>query len=258
MLPLAELQSRMRDVALGGSTLALDGVIVPDGFSVEQRLNIHRNNTTILLCEALAATFKVCHKLVGEEFFEAVAKVYIRTHPPQAPCLFEYGADFADFLETLAQIESVPYLPDVARLEWLWNAAFHAADGPALDAQALAGVAPEAYGELTFSAHPSLRLIASPYPIREIWAINQDGAPEDAGVDLDEGGQYLAVVRLAAKVEMHELSPAGFVLAQHLSEGARLQDAFEVAGEIEPGFDPAAALTVLLSAGAFQTYSLNA
>jgi len=257
MLPLSELQRRFRDVSLGGDAGLLSGVILGDGLSAEARLNIHRNNTTILLGDALAATFKVCHKLVGDDFFAAVARLYVRTHPPQNPCLYTYGEDFADFLGALPQIESVAYLPDVARLEWLWNEAFHAADVPTLNATALVDVPPESYADLTFTPHPALRLVASPYPIKEIWAINQDTAPCDATVDLDEGGQSLAIVRPASQVEMLELSPAGFVLATHLADGARLETAFAAAIEIDADFDPTATLTILLSAGAFENHQFK-
>lgn len=257
MLPLSELQSRFRDVSLGGDASLLSGVILGDGLNAEDRLNIHRNNTTILLTEALAATFKVCHKLVGEDFFEAVARVYVRTHPPQNPCLYMYGHDFAEFLNTLPQIESVPYLPDVARMEWLWNEAFHAADTNALNAADLSDIAPEVYGDLIFEPHPTLRLIDSPYPIKEIWNLNQDGVPEDATVDLDEGGQNLAIVRRRSHVQMIELSPGGFVLTKRLSEGETLNAAFEAAIQTETDFDPTASLAILIGAGAFQNHTLK-
>lgn len=257
MLPLAELQSAMRDVSLGGDANRLAGTIVSDGFSHAERLNIHRNNTTILLTDALAATFAVVVKLVGEDFFDAVTRLYVRAHPPQTPCLFEYGEDFPDFLASLPAAAELPYLADVARLAWCWNEAFHAADDEVLTSVDLAGVSPDDYGDLRFSPHPSLRLVSSAYPIKEIWDLNQCGADLNTNVDLDEGGQAILILRPKSTVTMIELSIGGFALTNQLIAGHRLEDAFAIAQRAEPGFDPATTLAVLISAGAFRAYALK-
>jgi len=257
MLSLAELQSAMRDVSLGGDAGCLADVIVADGFSHTERLNIHRNNTTILLSEALGATFSVVKKLVGEEFFDAVARHYIRAHPPQNPCLFEYGVGFPDYLSSLPQVAELTYLPDVAQLEWLWNAAFHAAEARVLTSADLAPLNPDDYGKLVFTPHPSLRLMRSDFPIKEIWDLNQCGVDDDATVSLDEGGQALTVLRPNIMVEMIELSPGGFVLAKQLADGISLEDAFASAQRAHPEFDPTPSLAILISAGAFTTHILK-
>ena len=257
MPSLFDLQSALRDVSLGGDASTLASTIIGDGFAPEQRLNVHRNNTTILLCEALGATYSVIKKLVGDEFFDAVAALFVRAQPPRSPCLFEYGEGFGDFLATLPATTDLAYLPDVARLEWMWNAAFHAADVKPLTSADLAPVAPDAYGDLVFSPHPSLRLISSPFPIKEIWDVNQCDADPDATVDLDEGPQALAVLRPKASVEMVELSAEGLLLAHQLSEGATLADAFAATQNTAPNFDPAPTLAVLISIGAFQSYTLR-
>jgi len=257
MPSLAELQNAMRAVSLGGDASALSDVIIGDGFAPEQRLNIHRNNTTILLGEALGATYAVVHKLVGDDFFDAVARLFIRAQPPRSPCLFEYGEGFADFLATLPAAADLPYLPDVARLEWVWNEAFHAPDVKPLSSHDLAAINPEAYGDLVLTPHPSLRLLESPFPIKEIWDVNQPGADPEASVSLDEGPQALAVLRPGATVDMIELSPGGIALAGRLVEGARLEDAFSTAQDVASTFDPAPTLAVLISAGAFHRHALK-
>jgi len=255
---LAELQNAMRDVSLGGDAAVLAPAIIGDGFAAEQRLNIHRNNTTILLSDALAATYSVVYKLVGEDFFNAVARLFVRAQPPRSPCLFEYGMGFADFLATLPAAQGLPYLADIARLEWCWNEAFHALDVAPLTSVDLADVAPQSYGDLVFTPNPSLRLLASPFPIKEIWDVNQCGANPDASVNLDEGPQSLAVLRPRGSVEMIELSPGGFIFTEQLARGASLEQAFVTASNAEAQFDPSSTLTVLITAGAFHTFALKA
>lgn len=257
MLSLAELQSAIRNVSLGGDADALNGVIVTDGFSHTERLNIHRNNTTILLSQALGATYRVVKKLVGDDFFDAVARLYIRAHPPRSPCLFEYGESFPEYLASLPSAIELPYLRDVAMLEWLWNETFHAREASALTSNDLSGIAPERYADLCFTPHPSLRLTGSAYPIKEIWDVNQDGVDEVATINLDEGGQALALLRPKSTIEMIELSPGGFVLIHRLSAGSRLENAFAAAQHVDPEFDPTTTLALLISAGAFHSHCLK-
>ena len=52
------------------------------------------------------------------------------------------------------------------------HTAFHAADRKPLTAQSLAPVPPEEAATLTFKLHPSVGLIASPYPIVSVWETN--------------------------------------------------------------------------------------
>lgn len=254
MLALADLQSALCAVSLGGDAAKLAPTIMGDGFRPEQRLNIHRNNTTVLLCEVLGNTYPVIKKLVGDVFFDAVARAYVRTQPPRSPCLFEYGGSFGDYLATVRAAAQLPYLPDVARLEWAWNESFYAADAQPLSASALANVDPDAYGDLTFTAHPSLRLVSSPYPIKDIWQVNQCDADSEASVDLNEGAQWLAVLRAQTSVTFIELSQGGYEMAARLNNGERLEDAFLAAQHVMPDFDPTSTLAVFISAGVFRSF----
>ncbi|OEJ69237.1 HvfC/BufC N-terminal domain-containing protein [Magnetovibrio blakemorei] len=254
MLALAELQSSFGEASLGGDTITLAPAIIGDGLQAEQRLSIHRNNTTVLLCEVLGTTYPVVKKLVGEAFFDSVARAYVRAHPPRSPCLFEYGGHFGDYLANVPAVAELPYLSDVAKLEWAWNESFYAVDAEPLSASALAKIDPETYGDLIFTLHPSLRLVASAYPIKEIWDVNQCGADPDARVDLNEGAQRLAVLRAQTSVTFIELSRGGFEMTAQLSAGKRLEDAFLSGQRLMADFDPTATLSVLIRAGAFHTF----
>ena len=144
----------------------------PPGLIRAQRFSVHRNNLHASLIDALRALYPVIERLVGEDFFVAAAGLFAAAHPPRTPVLIEYGEGFAAFLEDFEPARGLPYLADVARLEWLRHAAYHAADQVPLTAASLAGVPPERAGGLTFAFHPSAGLIASPYPIVGIWETN--------------------------------------------------------------------------------------
>ena len=91
-----------------------------------KRFNVYRGNVAGALGEALAVRYPVVRRLVGAEFFQAMAREYGLANPPHSPVLIHYGADFADFIAGFEPAKSVPYLSDVARLDSAHWEAYHA------------------------------------------------------------------------------------------------------------------------------------
>src|SRR4051812_29625274 len=106
-----------------------------------ERLNIYRNTYKMALTNALRLCYPAVHRLVGEEFFAAVAQDFIAASPPCSASLDEYGAAFPDFLARIPSAAALPYLADVARLDWAVHRALHAADADPLGQRDLAGLA---------------------------------------------------------------------------------------------------------------------
>ncbi|NQV47670.1 MAG: putative DNA-binding domain-containing protein [Rhodospirillaceae bacterium] len=224
---------------------AAAALIRHDGIAQADRLQIYRNNTFILLTEALADTFPVVKRLVGGEFFDAMAKEFIVAYPPMSPSLLEYGGHMAVFMETFAPVSGLPYLPDVARLEWAWTKAYHAADAEPLTAATLADRGSSDLGELRFRLHPSARFVTSDFPVGRIWEANSaDGEPE--AISLDDGPSHILVIRPEAEVQVRLLSPAAFEFFLSLAGGATVAEAFS-----DPDFDLQNALAVALTDGTF-------
>src|SRR5262245_49147471 len=159
MLPLHELQRTIARGILADEAAALADVIREDGLPFDKRLQVYRNNTFMSLTEALKTTYPVVSALVGEKFFATVAKAHIAAQPPRAPRLAEYGAGFADFLAGFEPARALPYLPDVARLEWAINGAYHAPDDTGLTPQSLSSVPQEHFSALCFKLRASARLL---------------------------------------------------------------------------------------------------
>lgn len=179
------------------------------------RFEVYRASYEANLGHALRDTYPVVNRLVGEDFFGQVARAYLRAHPSRSGDLHEYGAEFASFLAAQDWGGDLPYLPDVARLEWLAHQAFHAANAEPLTLAALAELPPESYGGLCLL--PSVRLMHSEFPVHRIWQVNQESWAGDAAVSLDAGGVRLAVSRegldivlLPMETEAHELARALF------------------------------------------------
>ena len=118
MLPLETLQRMMTASILSATSSRLGSELEAGKASPLGRLEIYRNNTLISLTEALKANFPVTVRLVDERFFRWVAQDFIRHHPPREPRLALYGAALPAFLATVPACRTVPYLAEVARLEW--------------------------------------------------------------------------------------------------------------------------------------------
>ena len=188
MLPLRDLQGAMAASVLQGTDAPLASIVRADGIAFDGRLQVYRNNTFSSLTAALKDSFPVVCQLVDERFFGYAAQEYIRAHPPRAPRLAEYGGDFAEFLGGFEPVRHLAYLPDVARLEWAVNAAYHAADAPKHDPARIAAVPQDRYPRLAFAAHPSVRLFASEFPVDRIWQVHQPGGDLETKIDLTSGG----------------------------------------------------------------------
>ncbi|MBM3487112.1 MAG: DUF2063 domain-containing protein [Alphaproteobacteria bacterium] len=154
---IADIQAAFADRILGrrrGVPGALDAASA-------RRFDIHRNNVYASLVEALRTRFPVVERLVGPSFFPAMAASFIDDHPPRSPVLIEYGALMPTFIATFSPAADIPYLADVARLEWLRHAAYHAAEAEPLDPATLADLPESAVGGLRLALHLATRVFAS-------------------------------------------------------------------------------------------------
>ena len=140
-----------------------------------RRLGLYRGNVQVNASKALGNAYPICAKLVGEEFFAGLAFEYAARAPSSSGDLNEYGAGFAAFLEGFAPVAQVPYLPDVARLEWCIHRAHYAADAPPVDIARLAAVSADRYDALTVALHPACALIESSWPLARLWVVHQPG-----------------------------------------------------------------------------------
>jgi hypothetical protein len=134
------------------------------------RRNIHANWRS-----ALAAAYPVCQRLVGSAFFDECAARHAQAAPSREGDLNRFGASFATFLAGYPHAAGLPYLPDVARLEWAVHVAAFAADPEPFDAARLASTSAHALGAVRWMAQPGSALIESPHPVVSIWEANQPG-----------------------------------------------------------------------------------
>jgi len=221
-----------------------------NGSDPSARLAVYRNNVVSSLIDAMADTFPVTQELVGEEFFRAMASVFVRQHPPRSRVLAHYGGEFAEFVEGFEPARTVPYLADVARLERARVLAYHAADADPMTAEML-GVAMssgEDLGALQWVCHPSASVVVSAHAIVSLWAAHQGDADLS---DVDSAVPESAlVVRPGLDVLVTRLPPGASRFITALQSGAGLADASVLAAGEAADFDLPNVLALLMGHGA--------
>ncbi|HCK81948.1 MAG TPA: DNA-binding domain-containing protein [Candidatus Competibacter sp.] len=243
---LAELQERFaRTVLAGGSERELLALLTDPADQRERRLAVNRNNVRHALLSVLEAAFPVVRQLVGVECFTATALAFVARHPPRRPVLYEYGGHLPGFLADFQPLAELPWLADVARLEWARNEALFAAEREPLTPAQLAAAPPARLGELHLRPHPSARLLESPWPIHAIWHAHQPAGEPLEAVDLSRAESVL-VWRQKGAVRQRSLAAGEFALLAAFAENRRLAEAVEIAAGRDSMFDFPAALARLL------------
>lgn len=226
------------------------GLTAWNGSDPAQRFRVYRNNVIVSLIDALADTYAVTQQLVGEEFFRAMARLYAYAHPPQSRLLAFYGADFPDFIDGFPPAAGLPYLADVARLEYLRVVACHAADVPGVGGEAVAAALADqaALPTLGVTLQPALAVLASASAVVSLWAAHQ-GLLELSAV-APETPEIALILRPGLEVEVIQIPPAAGAFITALGSGSSLGGAAEAALTIDAGFDLVGTLGLLLQKSA--------
>ena len=217
-------------------------------------IDIYRNTFLRSLTKALRLTYPVVQRLVGEEFFDATAQRFVTEWPPCVAHLDQYGNAFPGFLQTFEPAATLPYLADVARLEWSISYALHAPDKNPLDLQELAAISSEDQGRICFVGHPSIQLLHLDYPADHIWQAVVDGDDEALrSTNLSDGKVRLLVERRETGVEFTRLERDAWRLAERLLYGCSIQAALDEVGDN----DASAAIAEHLASGRLISFALT-
>lgn len=252
MLSLPELQKLQTDFAAALADARHAAAVLPifsgPAARTQARLAVYRGNVYGNLAKALAGAYPVTRKIVGDEFFDAMAREYARKHASRSGDLNRYGGELAQFIAVFPHTADLPYLPDVARMEWFAHRAYYAADPAPFDLTALARVTADEYPNLRMRLAPACALLESRWPLARIWTVHQDDYSGEFDVDLQSGPDRVLICRPRWRAEALSLAAGDFRFLHSLSQGETLGTALE-AGAREPRFDPAAALARWIGPG---------
>ncbi len=248
MPSLLEIQHRIRDVVIadeaGGALLPL----LAGGRDPQARLAIHRHHYQASLTRALLDKFPAVSWLAGERFATAAAQAFVRAHPPAAPCIAEYGADYPAFLASRAGAERLPYLRALAELEWHVGKVSIAVDRAPLTIESLASIDASELPDHRLTLQGGLRYRTADWPIDEL--IQQyltDATPERYA--FDPAQVHLEIRGARGEFRIERLAEAEFVFRSAVASGVTIGTAAERALDADATFDPGQALLRLVGAG---------
>ena len=232
-----------------------EGMQCREGGDLPSRFGVYRNNVVVSLTTVLEENYPVVTALVGSAFFRAMAREFIFKCPPRSPVMYEYGTEFADFVSTYAPASSLPYLSDIARLEWSRVLAYHSPDASSIDlatVQALLN-SPERLAASQWQFLPSVSMVVSRYAIVSLWHAHQHASSEQitqalAQFHLDRAETAL-LFRQGFDVVVLKLNPTQYAFVHALMQGHSLSYASECADHEDQAFDLAHMMGSLFSMG---------
>jgi hypothetical protein len=232
---LAPFETSFAGALLDAERPVPSGVTAHNAAVPTRRFAVYRNNVVAGLVKALRSRFPAVEKITGEEFFAAMARVFVAERPPHSPLLATYGDEFADFIAAFEPARELGYLADVARLEAARTRAYHAADAIPVDASRFAALDADAVDGIRVAMHPATEIVRSPHPIVTIRAMNS-GEQELVAIE-DWRGEDALVARPYLDVEVRALPPGGAAFLLALAAGRPLGEAAAIALAEDSEFD---------------------
>lgn len=246
---LRDVQDDFRTAVLGNDDGVVRHLRAGRG-SLARRVAVHRNTVQASLAEVLATAFPVVKRIIGDEFFANFIRRFIVAYPPRAPQLCDYGGDLPAYIAASDQLKTLPYLADVARLEWARGEAYFAADADPLPVERLGMLSAEQLPDAQLVLHPATRVISSAYPIHRIWTVNQPDVEDVPQVDMTVAEAVL-VLRSGFHVVTRKITAGDAAFLTALGAGQSLSNAADAALGVDPMFELQAVLAGHLTGGTF-------
>lgn len=161
------------------------------------------------LTSALRDNHEVLARALGDEAFDRLARAFIDAHPSRQPSIRWFGAGLADFMTQHEELVPHPAMADIARMDWAVRGAFDAADATPITRDALLALPADAWPELRFDAHPSVRIVPLHWRIERAWRDLRrsidDELPEPVLDAPESGAHHLLVWRLALQPQWRSM-----------------------------------------------------
>jgi putative DNA-binding protein len=171
----------------------------PPRGTIEERWAIYAGGYVVRIAEALENDYPAVRRILGAGPLAGLAARYIATCPPRSFDLGRAGDRLASYLVADPLAQHLPFLPDLARLEWAVREAFVAADAAPLHWADLAGLDPECVADARVRITPGASLVSSEWPIHDLWAA-RDLPDEEVSIPLAGRPQTVLVLRHGLEV----------------------------------------------------------
>lgn len=224
--------------------LRLEDVVAESrGISAHERIAVYTGGYVLRLLECMRADFPALRGFVGDSVFDAFAKAYVITMPPDSHSLYDLGANFPRFLEEtkpanwaldagVSVMLDLP--PELARLERA-RAEVLRARGTEDDPPAADELSPfEVFCEdRILQVTPCLRLVEMKFPLVEFLKSSDMGERIEPPAPQ---ASFVAVGRSNYRVHVEEISDWQFAFLKACERPTSNYQAVQVAA-LESGRD---------------------
>lgn len=232
---LLELQTGFLAALYGDQEVATADQLVGAGLAPAARLRIYRHSAEQIHLDALSTVYPAVSALVGETFFEQAVAGYRRAYPSRSGNLQAFGEHFPDFLEELPNTRPLPYLGDIARLEWRRQVTALASEAEPLTPAGFDAAMTAAEGDVRMALQSGVQCWISPHPVLTIWRYATQ--PTAERLVLPTSGDHMVLWRSEGDVAMAGVDVASFACIDALAHGDTLDTAHALARALDPGFD---------------------
>ncbi len=192
----------------------------------QERLSVYAEGYEIRFRDGLAEVYEAVRWVIGEVHFSELSKAYSAKYPSHNYNLSFVGEHLPEFIESYSLTKELPFLPDLAKLEWLICEAFHAFDRTPLDVTSLSQISPESMSQAVFIFQPSVSWINSSWPILDIWN-SRKGSKDQSNIRIKDNPQSVMVYRHEFRVECKLLNGWQTLMLEGLLGGLDLESACE-------------------------------
>ena len=222
---LRDMQRWMKARIEPGGAVATDSGEDPlnaqRGTPGRERLAVYAGGYLARVHQALGEVYEAVHRVLGDGGFNELSRAYAQRYPSHDYNLSLAGRHLPELLAADPLTQRLPFLPDLARLEWLVCRAFHAAQAPALEPSQLTALPLEAWERARLYLQPAVGLLASAWPILDIWQAR--ARPRGTlAIHVVNRPQRVLVFRDGVHVRCELLDAGPYVLLEGLLAGQSL------------------------------------
>ncbi len=210
--------------------------ITPGGsLTSPDSLEVYRRGFIVRLTEALGDMYESVWWVSGDEDFFRLAKIFILSQPSHTYNLSSYGHEFPEFLEKERPFPDFPFLPDLARFEWLFKNIFHTQQHESVSQESIQHNISQG-GNIFFKFGSSVHVFSARFAVYDIWKLRGTCHDEAPSIEWDRE-QYLLLYKKDDQIFVNELDHVEYTVLQQLLDGSTLEESLNSAATQFPDLD---------------------
>lgn len=244
---LCELQQSFAESIIEGKYDVVAEAIVPGSLALRS-VALYRRLIRTNYTQVLAVTYPVLRRLVGQRYFDILARGYLKRYPSMSGDLFSYGQHLPVWLFEL----QVPrLLVELARLEWGCHEVYQAADAPRLSQGQLEAIASADPSRVILGLSPAVRLLRVSQPVHRVWLALQSDAQGTLVADLPLQDEETGVVvtRAEGTIRVTALAALDYRLVEAMADRKTVAEVEQIAIQCNSRFDFARFMASVLELG---------